>query len=220
MKTIEFENKVFYALKGFDGYYASMDGEVLGTKKGMKLLKCSMGICQAYSLCRHNKITKVTKARIAYMVQNDCSLAELNGYYVGIKQGKAVKSENKKEVEPKRFTDPLKEIHALRNEIELLEGFYISKDIKQIKAYIDSEFENLVLYAVRLNRGRNKAIALVKDALSNFYVNLYNNMVTRGIISYVKGIMRKTAAIERKEAYSLVHSELLYDKISLNDWVN
>ena len=65
MKTIEFENKVFYALKGFDGYFASMNGEVLGTKKGMKLLKCSMGICQAYSLCRHNKITKVTKARIA-----------------------------------------------------------------------------------------------------------------------------------------------------------
>lgn len=218
MNTIEFENKIFHALKGFDGYYASLDGEVLGTKKGMKLLKVHTGICPAYSLCRHGKVTSVTKARIAYMVQNNCTLAELDGFYVGIKQGKAVKSENKREVEPQRYTDPLKEIHALRNEIELLEGFYLSKEIKQVKAYIDSEFENLVMYGIRLNWGRNRAIALVNDALSNFYVNLYSNMVTRGIISYIKGIMRKTSAIERKESYSLVHNEMLYDKVSLSNW--
>lgn len=220
MNTIEFENKVFHALKGFNGYYASMDGEVLGTKKGLKLLKCAKGVCDAYQLCQHNKITKITKARITYMVQNNCSLAELDGFYVGIIQGKAIKSVNKKEVEPNRFTEPLKEIQVLRNEIDMLEYFYNTKDIKPIKAYINSEFESLVMYGVRQSVGRNQAITLVNDALSNFYVAICGNMVTRGIITYIKGIMRKLVAVQRKERAMLLHDNFLYDKISLNDWAN
>lgn len=221
MNTIEFENKVFHALKGFKGYYASMDGEVLSTNKGTKILKHGKGGNQAYHFSQHNKITTVTKSRVIYMVQNNCSLADLNGFYTGVINGKAIKSENKKEIEPKRAYNPLKEIQALRNEIDVLETFYMTGDVVRLKAYIDSKFDELKAYGIiQLKQGREKVVELVNNTLSEFYAALYANRVSRGITAYIKGIMRKLVAVQRKERAMLLHDNFLYDKISLNDWAS
>lgn len=49
-------------------------------------------------------------------------------------------------------------------------------------------------------------------------ISLYSGKVTRSIIEYIKGIMRKTVMIAKKERAILRHADFLYDTVSLNEW--
>lgn len=222
MNTIEFENKIFHALKGFSGYYASLDGEVLSTKHKPRIIKHGKNtLGESYHLSINNKTTTVTKSRIIYMAQTGCSLNDLNGCWVGLKDGKYIKSENKSEVETRQSCEPLKDIQFMRNEMDILEAFYLTGNVSQMKKYIDDKREELEMYGIRsLMQGREKVIGLVSDTLSDFYVALYALKVTKGIVPYIKGIMRKRVAIQKKERAMFLYNDFLYDKISLNDWAS
>lgn len=217
---IEFDNKQFYPLNGLKGYYATLDGEVLSTKFKPKILKHGRNAAgQGYHLSVNGKIKNITKARIIYMVQTGCSVGEINGYYCGVKEGKAVISEKRSEVETKTISNPLQSISALRTEIDLLESFYTTKNVKPLKQYVDRKREELEMYGIKcLAQGREKVIGLVNDVLSDFYIALYSGKVTRSIIAYIKGIMRKTVVAARKERAILRHEDFLMDKSSLIDW--
>ena len=220
MKPLEFENKIFYPLNGLSGYYATFDGEVLSTKFSPKILRHGENTArQSYHLSVNGKIKNITKARIIYMVQTGCRLDEISGAYCGVKAGKAIISEKKSEVEAKRVDDPIKVINALRTEIDLLADFYKTKNVTPLKRYIDRRREELEMYGIRcLNQGREKVIQLVDDVLSDFYMALYESRVTRGIITYIKGIMRKVVAVRRKERTMLAHEDFIFDKQTLEDW--
>lgn len=220
MNTIEFDNKTFYPLNGLAGYYATLDGEVLSTKFSPKILRHGENTArQSYHLSVNGKIKNITKARIIYMVQTGCKLDEMAGAYCGVKAGKAIISEKKSDVESKKACDPLKAIDALRCELSLLSDFYTTKNIKPLKQYIDRKREELEKYGiVCLNQGREKVIRLVDEVLSDFYTALYEFRITRGIIAYIKGIMRKVVAVQRKERAMLVHEDFILDTRSLEEW--
>lgn len=220
MNTIEFDNKTFYQLNGLAGYYATLDGEVLSTKFSPKILRHGENTArQSYHLSVNGKIKNITKARIIYMVQTGCKLDEMAGAYCGVKAGKAIISEKKSDVEPKKVCDPLKAIDAIRTEINLLADFYKTKNIKPLKQYIDRKREELEKYGiVCLNQGREKVVRLVDDVLSDFYMALYEFRVTRGIIAYIRGIMRKVVAMQRKERAMLAHEDFILDKQTSEEW--
>ena len=220
MNTIEFDNKTFYPLNGLAGYYATLDGEVLSTKFSPKILRHGENTArQSYHLSVNGKIKNITKARIIYMVQTGCKLDEMAGAYCGVKAGKAIISEKKSDVEPKKVCDPLKAIDALRCELSLLSDFYKTKNIKPLKQYIDRKREELEKYGiVCLNQGREKVVRLVNEVLSDFYTALYEFRITRSIIAYIKGIMRKVVAAQRKERAMLAHEDFILDKQTLEEW--
>lgn len=220
MNTIEFDNKQFYPLNGLKGYYATLDGEVLSTKFSPKILQHNKRMAnQSYHLSVNGKIKNITKARIIYMVQTGCKLEEMAGSWCGVKDGKAIISEKKSEIEVKKIADPIKVIDALRIEIDLLSDFYKTKNIKPLKQYIDRKREELEMYGIKsLAQRREKVVRLVNEVLSDFYIALYSGKVTRCIIAYIKGIMRKVVAIQRKERAILSHVDYLIDKASLIDW--
>ena len=220
MNMIEFENKQFYPLNGLQGYYATLDGEVLSTKKSPKILKHnSKTLGGAYHFSVDGKIKAITKARVIYMAQTGCSLDEIKDQYVGIKNGVAVISEKVSDVRAKKVFEPLKEISLLRTEIDLLETFYKTKNINSLKKYIESKREELEAYCIRsLMQGRLKVIQFVNESISDFYMALYECRVSRGIIQYIKGIMRKRAAVQRKERATLLHHDFLFDIDSVTSW--
>lgn len=220
MTEIKFENSVFYPLNGLHGYYSTLDGVVLSTKKSPKIIKHnSKTVAGAYHFSINGKIKCVTKARVMYMAQTGCSLDYIDGKYVGIKDGRAVMSDKVSDVRAKKTYEPLKMISFLRAEMNLLEDFYNTQNINKIKKYVEGKRDELEMYCVRcLNKGRLKVIRFVDEAMSDFYMALYECKVANGIIAYIKGIMRKRAAVERKERAMLLHHDFLIDKESVTNW--
>lgn len=220
MNTIEFDNKTFYPLNGLAGYYATLDGEVLSTKFSPKILRHGENTArQSYHLSVNGKIKNITKARIIYMAQTGCRFDEMAGAYCGVKAGKAIMSDNRAEILTKKVSDPLRAIEALRVEINMLADFYSTKNIKPLKLYIDSKRKELESYGiVCLHQGRNKVVMLVDDVLSDFYIALYEFRVTRGIIAYIKGIMRNVVAVQKKERAILSHDDFILDKQCVAEW--
>lgn len=199
METRVFDGKTFYPLKGFSGYYATVDGKVLSSKKGVRLLNITMQ--GTYHLYKDGKVVHITAAHIAYMAQNGCAFEEIPYKYCYIKDGKAYATDKYvKNVKPKipRAT-ALKRVEFMENEIGILRRFYTTQKVKEIRAYIESNAELLTGYAMRtLNKGVTKAKELVQEAISEFYISLYKGLVTYTILAYLKRIIRTMVSIEKK----------------------
>lgn len=200
--TIEYNGKTYFPLKGFGGYYATTEGRVLGTKKGLKLLKPTMQ--DSYILSSNNHLKHITRGHIAYMVQNGCSLCDIPEKYVYFKDGKAIATN---EINSKRTfkhkipgETPLKRIEFAEKELSILKRFYTTKKVKDVQEYLKSKESLFIAYAMRtLNKGLARAKELVQDAMTEFVINLYKGLCVCSIFSYVKKIMRNMAAKEKNE---------------------
>ena len=214
MNAIEFQGKTYYPLRGLNGYHAATDGEVISTKfKTPRLLKHgAKTLSHGYHLCINGKVINVTRIRIAYMVQENCTLESINGLYVGESEGRYFATEKHREaMKPKHF-DPLTDIAALRAEIDLLEAFYISKDIMPLKKYLEAHRGEFVEYGIKsLYQGAQKVHQVIDETLSEFYMALYEGRVTRGILAYFRGIMRKRVVAERKQRAQFRTADYLLD---------
>lgn len=214
-KVVEYGDMKFYPLEGLDGYYGSVTGRILSTRRGYPiLLKPADGQGYSYRAYVGGKAIIFSPAKISFMVKKRCSLESLKGYVFTFIDGEPVaidrcyQSRLLKEKKVSKNTTPAREqLDEIRNTIDMLIEYVNTGDIKPFACKLESLREFFICYAKRYSRMRlPTATEIANASIMETLHQIAKGKVIYALKDYVMEIIRRKTKMlkqERKKLFGL-----------------